>query len=61
MNAASRHGKLPAVYMRGGTSKALVFHARDLPADRAEWESIFIAAMGSPDPNARTLARTFHK
>lgn len=47
--------RLPAVFMRGGTSKALVFHARDLPADRAAWASLFLAAMGSPDPNGRQL------
>ncbi len=46
---------LPAVYMRGGTSRALFFHARDLPADRAEWDPIFVAATGSPDPNGRQL------
>ena len=46
---------LPAVFMRGGTSKAVMFHARDLPADRAEWDPIFLAVMGSPDPNGRQL------
>ncbi|MBE0621641.1 MAG: hypothetical protein IH605_13695, partial [Burkholderiales bacterium] len=25
--------KFPAVFMRGGTSKAIMFHARDLPAE----------------------------
>ena len=40
--------------MRGGTSRAVMFHARDLP-DRAEWDPIFLAAMGSPDPNGRQL------
>ena len=45
---------LPAVFMRGGTSRAIMFHARDLP-DRAEWDPIFLAAMGSPDPNGRQL------
>jgi 2-methylaconitate isomerase len=44
----------PAVFMRGGTSRALMFHARDLP-DRAAWDPIFLAAMGSPDPNGRQL------
>lgn len=44
----------PAVFMRGGTSRAIMFHARDLP-DRAEWDPIFLAAMGSPDPNGRQL------
>ena len=47
--------RLPAAFMRGGTSNALVFHERDLPADRAEWPALFCAAMGSPDPNGRQL------
>ena len=47
--------KLPAVFMRGGTSKAIVFHARDLPKLRAEWEPIFLSVIGSPDPNMRQL------
>lgn len=47
--------RLPAAFIRGGTSKALVFHARDLPADRAEQEAIFLAAMGSPDRYGRQL------
>jgi 2-methylaconitate isomerase len=47
--------RLPAVFMRGGTSKALVFHARDLPTDRSKWDSIFLSAMGSPDLHGRQL------
>ena len=47
--------KLPAVFMRGGTSNAIVFNARDLPRDRAEWDEIFLAAIGSPDPYGRQL------
>jgi len=47
--------KLPAVFMRGGTSKAVIFHVRDLPASRAEWEPIFLSVLGSPDPNMRQL------
>ncbi len=45
---------LPAVFMRGGTSRAVMFHARDLP-ERVAWDPIFLAAMGSPDPNGRQL------
>lgn len=45
---------LPAVFMRGGTSKAVIFHQRDLPA-RPEWDRLFLAAMGSPDPYGRQL------
>jgi len=46
---------IPAVFMRGGTSKAIMFHARDLPAERAAWDKLFTAAMGSPDPYGRQL------
>lgn len=46
--------RLKAVFMRGGTSKGLVFHRGDLP-DRDEWDAIFLAAMGSPDPYMRQL------
>jgi 2-methylaconitate cis-trans-isomerase PrpF len=45
---------LPAVFMRGGTSRAVMFHAKDLP-ERAAWDPIFMAAMGTPDPNGRQL------
>jgi 2-methylaconitate isomerase len=46
---------IPAVFMRGGTSNAVVFNARDLPRDRAQWDEIFLAAIGSPDPYGRQL------
>ena len=46
---------LPAVFMRGGTSKGLFFHRRDLPAGRAAWDALFLAALGSPDPHGRQL------
>ncbi|MDP1536814.1 MAG: PrpF domain-containing protein [Burkholderiales bacterium] len=47
--------KLPAVFMRGGTSNAVVFKQQDLPQDRALWDEIFLAAIGSPDANGRQL------
>lgn len=47
--------RIPAVFMRGGTSNAVVFHARDLPAERTAWDEIFLAAIGSPDPYGRQL------
>ena len=47
--------KIPAVFMRGGTSNAVVFNAKDLPRDRALWDEIFLAAIGSPDPYGRQL------
>ena len=47
--------KIPAAFMRGGTSKAVVFNAKDLPRDRAQWDEVFLAAIGSPDPYGRQL------
>jgi len=47
--------RYPAVFMRGGTSKGIVFHRRDLPADPADWDALFLSVMGSPDPNGRQL------
>src|SRR5690554_3729783 len=41
--------------MRGGTSKALMVHRRDLPENQDDWAAIFTAAMGSPDPYGRQL------
>lgn len=46
---------IPAVFMRGGTSKGVFFHARDLPAERAAQERIFLGVLGSPDPYGRQL------
>lgn len=42
--------RIPCTLMRGGTSRGLVFRREHLPADRAEWDLIFLAALGSPDP-----------
>lgn len=41
--------KYPCVYMRGGTSKAVFFHEKDLPEDKSLWDDIFLKVMGTPD------------
>ncbi len=41
--------RIPAVYMRGGTSKGVFFLADDLPADPAERDRILLRVIGSPD------------
>lgn len=46
---------IPAVFYRGGSSKGVFFHARDLPRERAEIEPILLSVLGSPDPNGRQL------
>ena len=50
-----RQHALRATFMRGGTSNALIIHRDALPDHQAEWAPIFLAAMGSPDPNGRQL------
>ncbi|HXH84205.1 MAG TPA: PrpF domain-containing protein [Candidatus Tectomicrobia bacterium] len=47
--------RIRAVFMRGGTSKCLVFHADDLPAEGPERDAVLLAALGSPDPYGRQL------
>lgn len=42
--------EVPAVVMRGGTSRGVFFHADDLPADRKAWDDLFVEVIGAPDP-----------
>jgi hypothetical protein len=41
--------------MRGGTSKGLFFHERDLPAAPDDRDRVILAAYGSPDPYRRQI------
>ena len=50
-----RQRRYRAVFMRGGTSKAIMFRQEDLPAERETWDEIFLGAIGSPDPHGRQL------
>lgn len=47
--------RLRAAFYRGGTSKAVVFNAADLPEDAGLRDRIFLAVLGSPDPYGRQL------
>ena len=47
--------RIRAVYMRGGTSRCLVFHAEDLPPAGESRDQILLTALGSPDPYGRQL------
>ncbi|HET7729938.1 MAG TPA: 2-methylaconitate cis-trans isomerase PrpF [Usitatibacter sp.] len=47
--------RIPAVYMRGGTSKGVFFRAEDLPADPAERDRILLRTVGSPDPYGKQI------
>lgn len=47
--------RLPAVWMRGGTSKGLFLKKTDVATDFAELETTLLKAIGSPDPYKRQL------
>lgn len=42
--------RIPAVFMRGGTSKGVFFRAEDLPQDPAARDALLLRVVGSPDP-----------
>ena len=51
--------KIPATYMRGGTSKGLFFNLEDLPAAAqqpgAVRDALLLRALGSPDPYGKQI------
>ncbi|MEO1719254.1 MAG: PrpF domain-containing protein [Pseudomonadota bacterium] len=51
----TRAREVPAVFARGGTSKGLLFHARDLPESAADRDALLLKVLGSPDENQRQL------
>ncbi|MGC7402612.1 PrpF domain-containing protein [Pandoraea pneumonica] len=52
-----RHTITPisASYVRGGTSRAVIFRWDDLPSDQTKWKSIFQSVLGSPDLGSKQL------
>ena len=50
-----RQLRVPAAFIRGGTSNAVVFDRRHLPEDETVRERLFLAALGSPDRYGRQL------
>lgn len=47
--------KLPAVYMRGGTSKGVFFRDDWLPSDAAARDRVLLRVIGSPDPYGQQI------
>src|SRR3979411_2696394 len=41
--------RIPAVYMRGGTSKGVFFLKDELPSDQRQRERLLLRVIGSPD------------
>ncbi|EMF8898960.1 2-methylaconitate cis-trans isomerase PrpF [Vibrio parahaemolyticus] len=54
-----RQIKVPATYMRGGTSKGVFFNLEDLPAEAqvagAARDKLLLRVIGSPDPYAKQI------
>ena len=47
--------EIPAAFYRGGTSKGVFFHNKDLPDDKDRKDDAFLQVIGSPDPYGRQL------
>ncbi len=47
--------RIPAIFMRGGSSKGVFFHAEDVPPAGADRDRLFLEAIGSPDIYGRQL------
>ena len=47
--------RIPAVYMRGGTSKGVFFLTGDLPADPRRRDALLLRVIGSPDPYGKHI------
>jgi len=48
--STSSDNAIRCVVIRGGTSRGLFFHERDLPTDPLHRERVIMAAIGAPDP-----------
>ncbi len=59
MSATNQQIKLPALYMRGGTSKGVFFKLEDLPENARKpgpaLDAILLRVIGSPDPYAKHI------
>ena len=53
--------KIPATYMRGGTSKGVFFRLQDLPASAQTpgpaRDALLLRVIGSPDPYGKQIGR----
>ncbi len=59
MSSSNQQIKLPAIYMRGGTSKGVFFKLEDLPENARKpgpaLDAILLRVIGSPDPYAKHI------
>jgi probable AcnD-accessory protein PrpF len=52
---SARQRRIPAVFMRGGTSKGVFFHAADLPPPGETRDRLLLRVIGSPDPYGKHI------
>ena len=52
----SEFRKIPCVIQRGGTSKGVFLHARDLPQDPVVRDKVILSIFGSPDRRRSTAS-----
>jgi probable AcnD-accessory protein PrpF len=55
MNRPPIQRSIPALYMRGGTSKGVFFLPENLPSDPAARDAVLLRVMGSPDPYEKQI------
>lgn len=59
MSSSNQQIKIPALYMRGGTSKGVFFKLEDLPENARKpgtaLDSILLRVIGSPDPYSKHI------
>ncbi|MFC7391786.1 2-methylaconitate cis-trans isomerase PrpF [Scopulibacillus cellulosilyticus] len=55
MSTWGKQIKIPAIYMRGGTSKGVFFLKEDLPTDPSVRDKVLQRAIGSPDPYGQQI------
>lgn len=48
-NKKNERKNIPAMIIRGGTSKGVYLLKSDLPSEREEWDALLLKMMGSPD------------
>lgn len=48
-NKMGAYRKIPCVIQRGGTSKGIYIHMKDLPPDQEQRDKLILAVFGSPD------------
>ncbi|MCK9913321.1 2-methylaconitate cis-trans isomerase PrpF [Microbacteriaceae bacterium K1510] len=55
MKSVNKQKRIPATYMRGGTSKGVFFLPEHLPAEVSRRDAVLLRVIGSPDPYQKQI------